>query len=139
MKYSLGRTCWKSENYLFFLCNKLTIAILLQYAWCSVTHVCVYIYDLFVGARESFRFRRRSTSDAYEKTAGQNRPSPSSPFDVWEMSACVIAFSSVDDWKCFVFPLAVIHFCLISFCALWGLCNYIVIMRVSCVVWHLGL
>ncbi|KAH1138331.1 hypothetical protein GLYMA_10G151000v4 [Glycine max] len=32
-------------------------------------------------ARESFRFRRRSTSDAYEKT-GQNRPSSSSPFDV---------------------------------------------------------
>ncbi|KAG4983399.1 hypothetical protein JHK87_028148 [Glycine soja] len=35
----------------------------------------------FSGARESFRFRRRSTSDAYEKT-GQNRPSSSSPFDV---------------------------------------------------------
>uniref|UniRef100_I1NJ27 Uncharacterized protein n=1 Tax=Glycine max TaxID=3847 RepID=I1NJ27_SOYBN len=35
----------------------------------------------FSGARESFRFRRRSTSDAYEKT-GQNRSSSSSPFDV---------------------------------------------------------
>ncbi|KAK7392038.1 hypothetical protein VNO78_20464 [Psophocarpus tetragonolobus] len=35
----------------------------------------------FSGARESFRFRRRSTSDAYEKT-GQNRPNSSSPFDV---------------------------------------------------------
>ncbi|MED6131416.1 hypothetical protein PIB30_009896 [Stylosanthes scabra] len=34
------------------------------------------------GSRESFRFRRRSTSDAYEKAAGQNRPSTSSPFDV---------------------------------------------------------
>ncbi|KAL2325551.1 hypothetical protein Fmac_024609 [Flemingia macrophylla] len=35
----------------------------------------------FSGSRESFRFRRRSTSDAYEKT-GQNRPSSSSAFDV---------------------------------------------------------
>ncbi|XP_061363299.1 dormancy-associated protein homolog 3-like isoform X3 [Gastrolobium bilobum] len=36
----------------------------------------------FSGPRsESFRFRRRSTSDAYEKT-GQKRSSPSSPFDV---------------------------------------------------------
>ncbi|XP_020221837.1 dormancy-associated protein homolog 3 isoform X2 [Cajanus cajan] len=35
----------------------------------------------FSGGRESFRFRRRSTSDAYEKT-GQNRPNSSSPFDV---------------------------------------------------------
>ncbi|AES61410.1 putative dormancy/auxin associated protein [Medicago truncatula] len=37
----------------------------------------------FSGAREPFRFRRRSTSDAYEKEkTGTNRPSPSSPFDV---------------------------------------------------------
>ncbi|KAK7269373.1 hypothetical protein RIF29_22098 [Crotalaria pallida] len=38
----------------------------------------------FSGAsRESFRFRRRSTSDAYEKTGqNQNRSSPTSPFDV---------------------------------------------------------
>ncbi|KAL1294073.1 hypothetical protein HN51_027975 [Arachis hypogaea] len=34
------------------------------------------------GSRESFRFRRRSTSDAYEKAAGQNRSSTTSPFDV---------------------------------------------------------
>ncbi|KAK2419071.1 hypothetical protein QL285_041205 [Trifolium repens] len=34
----------------------------------------------FSGTRESFRFRRRSTSDAYEKR-GQNRSNPSSPFD----------------------------------------------------------
>ncbi|KAI4349943.1 hypothetical protein L6164_010484 [Bauhinia variegata] len=32
------------------------------------------------GSKESFRFRRRSTSDAYDK-AGKNRSSPSSPFD----------------------------------------------------------
>ncbi|KAE9593698.1 putative dormancy/auxin associated protein [Lupinus albus] len=32
-------------------------------------------------AREPFRFRRRSASDAYEKR-GQNGSSPSSPFDV---------------------------------------------------------
>ncbi|XP_058743240.1 dormancy-associated protein homolog 3-like isoform X2 [Vicia villosa] len=38
----------------------------------------------FSGAREPFRFRRRSISDAYESEVktGQNRPSPSSPFDV---------------------------------------------------------
>ncbi|WJX19557.1 hypothetical protein P8452_09232 [Trifolium repens] len=37
----------------------------------------------FSGAREPFRFRRRSTTDAYEKgKTGQNRPSSSSPFDV---------------------------------------------------------
>ncbi|KAK7258923.1 hypothetical protein RIF29_24514 [Crotalaria pallida] len=35
----------------------------------------------FSGARDSSRFRRRSASDAYEKS-GQNRSSPSSPFDV---------------------------------------------------------
>ncbi|XP_028770919.1 dormancy-associated protein homolog 3 [Neltuma alba] len=35
----------------------------------------------FSGAKESFRFRRRSTSDAYEKPS-QNRSSGSSPFDV---------------------------------------------------------
>ncbi|KAJ1417144.1 Dormancy/auxin associated protein [Sesbania bispinosa] len=35
----------------------------------------------FSGTREPFRFRRRSASDAYEKR-GQNRSSPSSPFDV---------------------------------------------------------
>ncbi|CAJ2631680.1 dormancy/auxin associated protein [Trifolium pratense] len=34
----------------------------------------------FSGTRESFRFRRRSTSDAYEKRV-QNRSNPSSPFD----------------------------------------------------------
>ncbi|XP_057425354.1 dormancy-associated protein homolog 3 isoform X3 [Lotus japonicus] len=36
----------------------------------------------FSGTRESFRFRRRSTSDAYEKAASEKRPSPSSPFHV---------------------------------------------------------
>ncbi|KAE9589584.1 putative dormancy/auxin associated protein [Lupinus albus] len=35
----------------------------------------------FSGHRDPFRFRRRSTSDAYEKT-GQNKLSPKSPFDV---------------------------------------------------------
>ncbi|XP_057439343.1 dormancy-associated protein homolog 3-like isoform X2 [Lotus japonicus] len=35
----------------------------------------------FSGAREPFRFRRRSASDAYEER-GQNRSSPPSPFDV---------------------------------------------------------
>ena len=35
----------------------------------------------FSGTRDSFRFRRRSASDAYEKK-GQNRSGPSSPFDV---------------------------------------------------------
>uniref|UniRef100_A0A0R0ERW8 Uncharacterized protein n=1 Tax=Glycine max TaxID=3847 RepID=A0A0R0ERW8_SOYBN len=33
------------------------------------------------GGKDSFRFRRRSASDAYEKR-GQNRSGPSSPFDV---------------------------------------------------------
>ncbi|CAK8572487.1 unnamed protein product [Lathyrus sativus] len=38
----------------------------------------------FSGAREPFRFRRRSISDAYESEikTGQNRPSSSSPFNV---------------------------------------------------------
>ncbi|NP_001287926.1 Dormancy-associated protein homolog 3-like [Cicer arietinum] len=37
----------------------------------------------FSGGREGFRFGRRSTSSAYEnEKAGQNRRSPSSPFDV---------------------------------------------------------
>ncbi|MQL41393.1 hypothetical protein EI012_26145, partial [Escherichia coli] len=36
----------------------------------------------FSGVRESFRFRRRSASDAYEKTDNKNSSSPSSPFDV---------------------------------------------------------
>ncbi|KAF7805084.1 dormancy-associated protein-like protein 3-like isoform X2 [Senna tora] len=35
-----------------------------------------------VGAREPFRFRRRSTSDAYEKTGQNKSSSPTSPFDV---------------------------------------------------------
>ncbi|AES82445.1 putative dormancy/auxin associated protein [Medicago truncatula] len=35
----------------------------------------------FSGTRDSFRFRRRSASDAYEKK-GQNKSGPSSPFDV---------------------------------------------------------
>ncbi|KAK4282770.1 hypothetical protein QN277_014108 [Acacia crassicarpa] len=35
----------------------------------------------FSGGRQPFRFQRRSASDAYEKR-GQNRSSPSSPFDV---------------------------------------------------------
>ncbi|XP_058738531.1 dormancy-associated protein homolog 3-like isoform X2 [Vicia villosa] len=35
----------------------------------------------FSGTRESFRFRRRSTSDAFEKK-NQDRSGPSSPFDV---------------------------------------------------------
>ncbi|TKY61529.1 Dormancyauxin associated [Spatholobus suberectus] len=35
----------------------------------------------FSGGKDSFRFRRRSASDAYEKR-GQNRSGPSSPFDV---------------------------------------------------------
>ncbi|CAJ1960793.1 unnamed protein product [Sphenostylis stenocarpa] len=35
----------------------------------------------FSGAKDSFRFRRRSASDAYEKK-GQNRSVPSSPYDV---------------------------------------------------------
>ncbi|CAK8544612.1 unnamed protein product [Lathyrus sativus] len=35
----------------------------------------------FSGTRESFRFRRRSASDAFEKK-NQDRSSPSSPFDV---------------------------------------------------------
>ncbi|XP_054798571.1 dormancy-associated protein homolog 3 isoform X2 [Prosopis cineraria] len=35
----------------------------------------------FSGGREPFRFRRRSTSDAYEK-GGENKSSPSPPFDV---------------------------------------------------------
>ncbi|KAG2694742.1 hypothetical protein I3843_08G156500 [Carya illinoinensis] len=36
------------------------------------------------GGRDSFRFRRRSTSDAYEKASGEvrTRTPPSAPFDV---------------------------------------------------------
>uniref|UniRef100_A0A2N9H0C5 Uncharacterized protein n=1 Tax=Fagus sylvatica TaxID=28930 RepID=A0A2N9H0C5_FAGSY len=36
----------------------------------------------FSGGRESFRFRRRSTSDAYEKTSEIRPRSPPPPYDV---------------------------------------------------------
>ncbi|CAK7340632.1 unnamed protein product [Dovyalis caffra] len=36
----------------------------------------------FSGSRESFRFRRRSTSDAYEKTTEVGPRGPSSPYGV---------------------------------------------------------
>ncbi|XP_015875073.3 dormancy-associated protein homolog 3 isoform X1 [Ziziphus jujuba] len=36
----------------------------------------------FSGGRESFRFRRRSTSDAYEKATEVGPRSPTSPYDI---------------------------------------------------------
>ncbi|XP_031281691.1 dormancy-associated protein homolog 3 isoform X1 [Pistacia vera] len=36
----------------------------------------------FSGNRESFRFRRRSTSDAYEKANGDGLRGPTTPYDV---------------------------------------------------------
>ncbi|XP_044466885.1 dormancy-associated protein homolog 3 [Mangifera indica] len=36
----------------------------------------------FSGNRESFRFRRRSTSDAFEKAKGDGLRRPTTPFDV---------------------------------------------------------
>lgn len=39
----------------------------------------------FSGGKESFRFRRRSTSDAYEKGNGVGPRSPRPPYDVWDL------------------------------------------------------
>ncbi|XAR52647.1 hypothetical protein NMG60_11020821 [Bertholletia excelsa] len=36
----------------------------------------------FAGSREAYRFRRRSTSDAYEKAGGAGPRSPAPPYDM---------------------------------------------------------
>lgn len=69
---------------------------------CNKILTCLIIF--VIGTRESFRFRRRSTSDAFEKAASEKRPSPSSPFDVWEMRAWSLC-PSMDDRKCVCFAL----------------------------------